>query len=131
MNARFAAAAAALLAALPALAAAPDIQHAPPILRAGGPLIVRARITTETEVYRPRLYWRNAGETAWKEVALEPQPDGQLAATVPAREVKGDVEYYLQAFDKGDISSEGLFASREAPQRLSQRVRALQTTTKA
>lgn len=92
----------------------PQLSHLPLGQAAQGrDLRIEAMITDASGVFAPTLSWRVAGGS-WKKVPLVPSPDGMsYAATVPGAEITGDVEYFLEAFDKANNgpSSAGSAAS--------------------
>jgi hypothetical protein len=102
-----------LFAALPALAA-PVFEHTPPSNAVlGQDLTLSAGIQSPGGVFDPYLWYRAAGAKSFRKLPLK-HVDGKYAATIPGAEVKGDIEYYLQAFDAKDLA-EATWYSRKAP----------------
>lgn len=89
--------------AAPAWAAdtkAPEILHVK-IERTpqGEPLKIRARITDESEVFAPSVYVRSVGGGEFNNIEMTKVVDG-YEATVPASQMSGPVEYFIEAFDE-------------------------------
>lgn len=65
-------------------------------------LIIRARITDESDVFAPSVSYRLAGQSErWRSVAMksvEGEEDTYTAA-IPGSDVTGDLEYFIEAFD--------------------------------
>ena len=103
-----------LFAALPALAG-PVFEHTPPQgAIPGRELTLTAGIESPGGVFDPYLWYRAVGARGFKKIPLKRGAGGKYEATVPGAEVKGDLEYYLQAFDAQDLS-EATWSSRKAP----------------
>ncbi|MCA1828666.1 MAG: PEGA domain-containing protein [Myxococcales bacterium] len=103
-----------LLGALPAFAA-PVFEHAPPPNAVPGhDLTVTAGIDSPGGVFDPYLWYRAAGARSFRKISLKRGANGKYSATIPGAEIKGDIEYYLQAFDAADLA-EATWSSRKAP----------------
>jgi hypothetical protein len=105
----------ALMAVLPALAfakskkppaPAPEIDDKPPVIthvrvqRAplGDPIIIRARISDEGEIFAPAVYARPEGKGEFESFGMKHIGDG-WEATIPPSMTKQNVEYFIEAFD--------------------------------
>ena len=78
----------------------PVINHAP-VLQAeeGAPLMVRARIVDASEIFAPAVYVRPRGAVQWDAIAME-RVGGTYEARIPAEQVTGPLEYFIEAFDE-------------------------------
>src|SRR5262245_17031242 len=86
------------------------VRHAEP----GRPLKIVARIRAPGGVYLPALHWRPAGEGAFRKVLMKAASGDRYEAIIPGSEVRGDIEYHLQAFDTS-LLGEARSGSRQAP----------------
>lgn len=109
-----------VLAAFPALAAdtsPPVITHVPVAHTPEGQAVsIRARIEDQGEIFAPSVYVRPVGATDYDNIAMRKVLDA-YEAVVPAEQVDGDLEYFIEAFDEmgNGPAREG---SPEAPLRI-------------
>jgi hypothetical protein len=68
-------------------------------LQRGRAFTVFARITDESPIFEPKLVYRGKNDAAWKNVPLIEEA-GVWKGTVPSRDVRGSLEYFLEAFDE-------------------------------
>lgn len=65
----------------------------------GQPLHIKASIIDESEIFAPTLYVRAVGQENF--VSIEMTRKGDLfLAMVPAEQMAGDIEYFIEAFDE-------------------------------
>lgn len=65
----------------------------------GKPVVVRARIEDESEVFAPSVYVRPVGAENYDNIPMEKVEDG-YQATIPAEQVTRALEYFIEAFDE-------------------------------
>lgn len=91
------------IAAAPARAAdteAPVITHVPVAEAPEGQAIsVRARIEDASEIFAPSVYVRPKGAEDYDNIAMRKVLDA-YEAVIPAEQVDGDLEYFIEAFDE-------------------------------
>jgi len=94
---------AAIAQALPAQARdrkGPEIRHAPITdAELGEPIKVRAALFDTAGIFEATLYYRATGESEFFHATLV-DSGSDYVATIPAEIVKGDVEYFVEAYDK-------------------------------
>lgn len=96
-----------LVAALFAGAAPASADTMPPIIThvrienapVGKPIVVRARIEDESEVFAPSIYVRPVGAANYDNIPMEKVEDA-YQATIPAEQVTRALEYFIEAFDE-------------------------------
>lgn len=86
--------------AKPADSAAPVITHIR-VQRAqsGQPIVIRARIEDESEIFAPSVSVRPEGRKDYDSIPMKRGDDG-WEAVIPAEQVTGNVEYFIEAFDE-------------------------------
>lgn len=71
------------------------VAHAPE----GDALAVRARIEDASEIFAPSVYVRPVGAKDYDNIAMRKVLDA-YEAIIPAEQVDGDLEYFIEAFDE-------------------------------
>ena len=66
----------------------------------GQPVEINARLIGETGVQGATVLFRHTGEREYRALPMGDIGDERYTATIPAQVVTGDLEYYLEAFDK-------------------------------
>jgi|GEM_PF-1592411 len=66
----------------------------------GSNIEINARLIGDTGVTSPTVLFRKSGETAYKALPMGDLGGDNFTATIPATMATGDLEYYLEAFDK-------------------------------
>ncbi len=81
--------------------APPAISHTA-VTRAtkGQPIEINAKLLGDTGVQGATVLFRHVGDHEYRALPMGDIGSDNFTATVPAQQVTGDVEYYLQAFDK-------------------------------
>lgn len=64
----------------------------------GEPLVVRARIDDESDVFAPAVYFRAEGEGEFVSLPMKKVSNG-YEAIIPGQQVSGSLEYFIEAFD--------------------------------
>ena len=66
----------------------------------GQPVEINARLIGETGVQGATVLFRHTGEKEYRALPMGDLGEERYTATIPAQVVTGDLEYYLEAFDK-------------------------------
>ena len=77
----------------------PTIEHQPVAhVPAGQAVEVAARIQDPSGVFAPSVHVRPRGKVEYDAIDMRPR-DGRYVAIIPAEQVAGDIEYFIEAFD--------------------------------
>jgi hypothetical protein len=84
----------------------PDKDTKPPVIThariskatIGLPIIIRAKIEDESEIFAPAVYLRAQGKPDFESFPMKKSGDG-FEAVIPAELTKSSVEYFIEAFD--------------------------------
>lgn len=92
----------------------PSIVHEPcEQYRKGGSFEVRARFVDDSPIFEPKVIYRSGGG-AWKNARFEREPGRDFRAVIRAGDLKGALEYFLEAFDENG-NGPARYGSPEAP----------------
>jgi hypothetical protein len=96
----------------------PKIVHEP-IGKAsiGEPIEIRATITDQSPVFGATVYYRLVGGGNFLSASLVKTSGDDYVATIPGQAVSGDIEYYLEAYDK-HLNGPTLVGSQPKPLRI-------------
>lgn len=66
----------------------------------GRELTISATIVDESPIFAPSVYFRRAGTSEYRLVAMNEVALGRFEAVIPAHQVNGTLEYFIEAFDE-------------------------------
>jgi hypothetical protein len=96
----------------------PKITHTPvDEAPAGKALTVNAKITDESEIFEPTLYYRQAGSKKFLSASMMKGEASNFTATIPETAMATEVEYFIEAYDVNG-NGPARFASDKAPHKI-------------